>query len=121
MGPEYHVERVGHHGPIRQHDINKGPPLIKALIPSKFSHVGLMCVSMFQMACVDLVDPDPCILDLIAHRLRQEIHENREKTKGNCPLNAEITPEKESDKSTSIEENLRLNLSVNRVSSVIPL
>ena len=58
---------------------------------------------------------NPCILDSIAHRLRQEIHGNLEKIEDNCPLNNEITSEKES---RNIHQSKQFE--VNRVSSVIP-
>ena len=48
---------------------------------------------------------NPSILDSIRHRLRGEIQEKREKTERNCPLNAEITPKKESEKSTAKKAN----------------
>ena len=44
-----------------------------------------------------------CILDSIAHELRQEIHNHYEKTFGNRPLKVKITSEKESEKFTAIK------------------
>ena len=46
---------------------------------------------------------NPCILDLVAHELRQEISETRKKTEGNCPLNAEITHKKDTEISKAIK------------------
>ena len=39
---------------------------------------------------------NPCVLDSIVHRLRQEIHKNCEKREGICPLNAKTMRRKES-------------------------
>ena len=61
------------------------------------------------------------LLDAIAHGLRQEIHENCEKMEGKYHLNVEITSETKSEKSTSNQSKLRLNLRGNWVSSMIPL
>ena len=64
---------------------------------------------------------NPCILDSITHGLRQEIHENCEKREEICPLNAETMRRKESGEIYINQSNLRLNLHVNQVSSVILL
>ena len=48
MGLEVIVEREGHHRPIGRLKAIKESRLIKAMIPNKFSHVGLMCVSIIR-------------------------------------------------------------------------